>query len=84
MLFRIVCSCSSGWWIRMALAATFACNVFVQHAEAVQRDGAAADQPAPRLQNGLVQPRGQDGNGSVVVSGELKQWHKISLTPLCS
>ncbi len=28
----------------------------------------------------LVQPRQPDGDGSVAISGELKQWHKVSLT----
>ena len=28
----------------------------------------------------LIQPRQPDGDGSVEVTGELKQWHKISLT----
>ena len=28
----------------------------------------------------LQQPRGEDGDGGVVVSGELKRWHKITLT----
>ncbi|GIW96994.1 MAG: hypothetical protein KatS3mg111_0327 [Pirellulaceae bacterium] len=28
----------------------------------------------------LVAPRGEDGDGSVAVSGELRQWHKITLT----
>ena len=28
----------------------------------------------------LVQPRQTNGNGSVLISGELKQWHKITLT----
>ena len=27
----------------------------------------------------LVQPRGDDGDGSVEVSGELKEWHKVTL-----
>src|SRR5690348_10232827 len=27
-----------------------------------------------------AQERGVDGDGSVVVSGELKQWHKVTLT----
>ena len=29
---------------------------------------------------GLVQPRRPDGDGSVAISGELKQWHKVTLT----
>ncbi|TWU56982.1 hypothetical protein Poly51_29020 [Rubripirellula tenax] len=28
----------------------------------------------------LVGPRGNDGDGSVVISGEAKQWHKVTLT----
>lgn len=28
----------------------------------------------------LVEPREKDGDGSVVVTGELKQWHKVSVT----
>ena len=28
----------------------------------------------------LIQPRGADGTGSVAVSGELKTWHKVTLT----
>jgi hypothetical protein len=28
----------------------------------------------------LAQPRGADGDGSVQLSGELKQWHKVTLT----
>ena len=28
----------------------------------------------------LVQPRQPDGNGTVAISGELKQWHKVTLT----
>jgi len=29
---------------------------------------------------GLQQPRQPDGNGDVTISGELKQWHKVTLT----
>ena len=29
---------------------------------------------------GLQQPRGKDGNGKITISGELKQWHKVTLT----
>jgi hypothetical protein len=28
----------------------------------------------------LAQPRQPDGNGAVAISGELKQWHKVTLT----
>jgi hypothetical protein len=43
----------------------------------LDKDAAAA--PAtPRPQ--LVQPRQPDGQGTISVSGELKQWHKITLT----
>ncbi|GAB5405976.1 MAG: DUF5060 domain-containing protein [Aureliella sp.] len=27
----------------------------------------------------LIEPRGKDGDGSIAVSGELKQWHKVTL-----
>ena len=32
-----------------------------------------------RVKPPLVLPRGDDGNGSVAVSGELKEWHKVTL-----
>jgi len=31
-------------------------------------------------ERGLVQPRQPDGDGSVTISGELKEWHKVTLT----
>jgi hypothetical protein len=31
-------------------------------------------------QNNLVMPRGQDGDASVTISGELKVWHTVTLT----
>ena len=40
---------------------------------------AAAVAPAKPL-TPLVQPRQPDGSGTVVVSGELKEWHKVTLT----
>ena len=40
---------------------------------------AAAPAPAKPL-TPLVQPRQPDGSGTVVISGELKQWHKVTLT----
>ena len=37
--------------------------------------------PAPVTSGpALVMPRKPDGNGSITISGELKQWHKVSLT----
>lgn len=51
-----------------------------------QGSGAAAALPAPgqRLprpdnESALVEPRLADGDGSVTVSGELKQWHKVTV-----
>ena len=40
---------------------------------------AAAVAPAKPL-TPLVQPRQPDGSGTVVISGELKEWHKVTLT----
>ena len=39
----------------------------------------AAVAPAKPL-TPLVQPRQPDGSGTVVISGELKEWHKVTLT----
>ncbi|RMF41880.1 MAG: DUF5060 domain-containing protein, partial [Planctomycetota bacterium] len=46
---------------------------------------AAAADPAtiaalPPSPNGQVEPRGEDGGGEVAITGERKQWHKITLT----
>jgi hypothetical protein len=49
-----------------------ACNL----AARVAADATAVEIDAPPL----VLPRKPDGDGSVVVSGELKQWHKVTLT----
>lgn len=38
-----------------------------------------ASPTTPVSKKPLIQPRGDDGNGSVAVAGELKQWHKITL-----
>lgn len=38
------------------------------------QDAALTQTPA------LVKPRKPDGNGNIVISGELKQWHKVTLT----
>ena len=40
---------------------------------------AARAKPAASLPP-LVLPRGQDGSGKVTISGELRQWHKVTLT----
>ena len=40
---------------------------------------AAAVAPAKPL-TPLVQPRQPDGSGAVAITGELKQWHKVTLT----
>jgi hypothetical protein len=40
---------------------------------------AASPAPAKPL-TPLVQPRQPDGSGTVAISGELKQWHKVTLT----
>jgi hypothetical protein len=37
-------------------------------------------QPAKPTGPALVQPRQPDGTGAVAVGGELKQWHKVTLT----
>jgi hypothetical protein len=45
--------------------------------------GPAQPQPAPEAATPaapLAQPRGPDGNGAVTITGELKQWHKVTLT----
>jgi hypothetical protein len=36
--------------------------------------------PAKPAQAALVQPRKPDGGGTATISGELKQWHKVTLT----
>lgn len=48
----------------------------------LEKDAAViAAKPAREMRNGAssVEPRGADGDGSVVVSGELKQWHKVTI-----
>lgn len=40
----------------------------------------AAAMAEPRADVPLVQPRQPDGNGAVVISGESKEWHKVTLT----
>lgn len=40
----------------------------------------AADLTTPMADASLVQPRQPDGQGAVAVTGELKQWHKVTLT----
>ncbi len=40
----------------------------------------AARRPTTDQAPGLVQPRGDDGDGQVTVSGEPKVWHKMTLT----
>ena len=40
----------------------------------------AVDTTTPLVAPDLVQPRQPDGQGTVVISGELKQWHKVTLT----
>ncbi len=40
----------------------------------------AVDTTTPMAAPDLVQPRQPDGQGTVVISGELKQWHKVTLT----
>ena len=44
--------------------------------EGVSYTAAAPDKPKPRVEV----PRQPDGNGTVAISGELKQWHKVTLT----
>lgn len=39
-----------------------------------------ADDAVAKTQPKLIQPRRPNGDGGVVVSGELKQWHKVTLT----
>lgn len=39
-----------------------------------------AGEPAQPAGNGQVAPRRPDGTGAVQISGELKQWHKVTLT----
>ncbi|MEZ6134841.1 MAG: DUF5060 domain-containing protein [Pirellulaceae bacterium] len=39
-----------------------------------------ATQGVPTKAPALAQPRKSDGDGSVAISGELKQWHKVTLT----
>lgn len=51
-----------------------------QIALARDRNWRPADMKRQRTDTPIVEPRGKDGDGSVVVSGELKQWHNISLT----
>jgi len=53
----------------------------------MREDGAKVDQISLRKGNGEIPfgkfqnvKREPDGNGDVVVSGELKQWHKVTLT----
>jgi len=41
---------------------------------------AAAQQTFEQTGPDLVQPRGKDGDGKVTLSGELKTWHKVTLT----
>jgi Domain of unknown function (DUF5060)/Putative collagen-binding domain of a collagenase len=41
---------------------------------------AAAEAPAAPVKTALVQPRKADGSGTAAISGELKQWHKVTLT----
>lgn len=41
---------------------------------------AAAAPSAAKPPTPLIQPRQNDGQGAVSISGELKQWHKITLT----
>jgi hypothetical protein len=40
----------------------------------------AASPAPPKPLRPLMQPRQPDGSGTVVISGELKQWHKVTLT----
>lgn len=41
----------------------------------------AAAQPAGgQAETDVIEPRGANGDGSVTIDGELKQWHKITLT----
>jgi hypothetical protein len=40
----------------------------------------AAAPPAPPADPPLLRPRRPDGGGAVMISGELKQWHKVTLT----
>jgi len=45
--------------------------------------GQAQPQPAAEAANpaaAVAQPRGPDGNGAVAITGEMKQWHKVTLT----
>jgi hypothetical protein len=66
---------SRGRWARLVFAAADdATKAAVAALEPVASPSAMAQDPA------LVQPRQSDGNGSVSITGELKQWHKVTLT----
>ena len=62
-----------------------AAPLLAQQARAAASQGPAATRPAtsptkPLSDQPLIQPRGTDGDGSVEISGELKTWHKVTLT----
>ena len=45
-----------------------------------RQDGKRTSPTKPVSDKPLIEPRGQDGNGSVEVSGELKRWHAVTVT----
>ncbi len=51
--------------------------VVAKHSESTPSKPDNADKPVGPA---LVQPRKTDGSGEVSISGELKQWHKVTLT----
>lgn len=59
--------------ISKALATTALASLFAVGGASAQADGANTDTP-------WVLPRQPDGDGSIAISGELKQWHKVTLT----
>lgn len=48
--------------------------------EAVKKVASTGTAPVRSEGPALTQPRQPDGSGEVVLSGELKQWHKVTLT----
>lgn len=63
--------------------ARWASLVFESADAATRKANAKLQKKAPAAKNkgpALVQPRQADGDASAEISGELKQWHKVSLT----
>lgn len=59
-----------------AVGLCLACEPHRAGAEA----GSLASQPGASPVLRLVQPRQPDGQGAITIAGELKQWHKVTLT----